>query len=268
MNRILLCLAMLQGSVANGLAQAHLGARLAAMGNNGNAIEDVWSIQGNPAGISGIPKIVAAIDYTKYLFATELSRQAIAIAIPFQKNSIGIGLDRYGIAEYNEIRASLAMVKKFGRQLAIGLKGNYHQLKIDNYGATSAFSLDVGFLYRFNKQLLLGFYIDNPALQQYKSPAVKLIIPTSFHLGFSYLVSDKVLLASDLSKTLHLPIDVAIGIDYQLLALFSLRGGLTAKPFKQYAGFGLHYKKFMLDMAVASDPYLGYSPQITLGYVF
>ncbi|MEE1944112.1 hypothetical protein VRU48_03265 [Pedobacter sp. KR3-3] len=268
MNRILLCLAMLQGSVVGSLAQAHLGARLTAMGNNGNTVEDVWSIQGNPAGISGISAVTAAIDYTKYLFATELSRQAMAIAIPFQKNSIGIGLDRYGIAEYSEIKASLAVVKQFGGQLGIGLKGNYHQLKINNYGATTAFSLGVGFLYRLNKWFLLGFYADNPALQKYKSPAVKLTIPTSFHLGLSYFISDKVLLATDLSKTLQLPIDVAIGIDYELLSLLSLRGGLTAKPFKQYAGFGLHYRKLMLDMAVASDPYLGYSPQITLAYVF
>lgn len=268
MNRISLCLAMLQGGIVSCLAQVHLGARPAAMGNNGNSVEDVWSIQGNPAGISKISAITVAIDYTKYLFATELSRQAIAIAIPFQKNSVGIGLDRYGIAEYSEIKGSLALVKKFGQQLVIGLKGNYHQLKIDNYGATTAFSLDVGLLYHLNTRLLLGIYVANPALQQYKSVSVKLSVPTSFHVGLSYQISDKVLIATDLNKTLDFPIDASIGIDYQLFSLFSMRGGLTAKPFKQYAGFGLHYKKLMLDTAVTSDPYLGYSPQITLGYVF
>lgn len=159
------------------------------------------------------------------------------------------------------------MVKKFG-QLAIGLKGNYHQLKIDNYGATTAFSLDIGLLYHLNSQLLLGLYVANPALQQYKNQSVKFGIPTSFHIGLSYLISNKVLIAADLNKMLHSPIDLAVGIDYQLLSLLSMRGGLTAKPFKQYAGFGLHYQKLTLDTAVTSDPHLGYSPQITLGYAF
>lgn len=259
---------MLPGSIDSSFAQAHFGARLTAMGNNSNAIKDVWNIQGNPAGIAGLDAITAALDYTKYLFASELSRQAFALSIPFNHHSIGLGFDRYGITEYSEIKANTAVVRQFGKQLAIGLKGNYHQLKISNYGAAVAFSVDVGLCYGISEKLVAGLYISNPAQQSYKNKAMSNSIATSVQLGASYVLSDKILIAANVSKVLKAPIDVAIGLDYKLLPLLSLRGGLTTKPFKQYAGFGLNYKRMMLDMAVESDPYLGYSPQITLGYVF
>lgn len=259
---------MLRGGIGYCFGQAHFGARLAAMANSGNAVKDVWNIQGNPAGITGLHAITAALDYTKYLFAPQLSRQALALAIPLKNSYVGLGLDRYGIAEYSEIKVSMALIRKFGKQLAIGLKGNYHQLKISNYGATTAFSLDVGLLYNWNENLIVGFYISNPAQQKYKTTALGLVIPTTIQLGLSYALSDKILIATNVSKALKIQIDAAIGLEYQLLQLLSLRGGLSAQPFKQYAGFGLNYKKIMLDMAIESDPYLGYSPQITLGYVF
>lgn len=59
-----------------------------------------------------------------------------------------------------------------------------------------------------------------------------------------------------------------MGIDYRIIDLLSLRGGLSAKPFKQYAGFGLNYKKLLLDMATTYDANLGYAPQIAVGYAF
>lgn len=259
---------MLPGNVGICHGQSHLGAKLMAMGNNGNTVTDVWCTQANPAGISGLASPILALDYTKYLFAPDLSRQAVALAVPIRKNYLGFGFDRYGITEYNEIKAGFTIAKKFGKQLAIGIRGNYHQLKISNYGASTAFSLDVGVHYKLKEQLLFGLYITNPAQQKFSSKAISSNPPSTAYFGLSYLVSNKVLIATNLTKTLKVPLDLAIGIDYRLIELLSLRGGLTVKPFKQYAGFGLNYSKFMLDMAVESDPHLGYSPQITLGYAF
>lgn len=259
---------MLPGNIGICHGQSHLGARLTAMGKNGNTVTDVWCTQANPAGISDLAAPILALDYTKYLFAPELSRQAVALAVPIRKNYLGFGFDRYGINEYNEIKAGFTITKKFGERLSIGLKGNYHQLKISNYGTSTAFSIDVGAHYKFNEQVLFGLYITNPAQQKFSSKAINSTPPTTAYLGLSYFVSNKVLIATNLAKTLKTPLDFTIGIDYQLIDLLSLRGGLTVKPFKQYAGFGLNYSKLMLDVAVESDPHLGYSPQITLGYAF
>ncbi len=250
------------------VAQTSFGPRLTAMGNNGAAVKDIWSTEANAAGITGINLPTIALNYTKYLLDNELSKQAIAFVLPLKNNFLGVSFQRYGITQYNEIKGGLAIAKKFGDNLSLSLKGNYHQISIANYGATTAFSVDVGAMYKLNEQLTFGFYINNPAVQKYGSNQVQKIIPTVFHLGSAYYATDKLLLASTLSKDLHASIDFSLGIDYKIIDLISLRAGLSAKPFKHYAGFGINYRKLMVDFAVENDPNLNYTPQIALAYAF
>lgn len=259
---------MLTFSIYNCVAQTNLGPRLTALGNNGAAVSDIWSTDANPSGITNTTSPTIAINYKKYLFESELSSQAASFILPLQKNSIGLSFERYGIAEFNELKAGLAIAKKFGSKLSISIKGNYHQIKITNYGATTGLSIDVGAMYQYNDHLTFGIYTNNPSLQKYNTKAISNHIPTIIHIGAAYQASDKLLIATTASKDLDKAIDVGLGVDYKLIEMLRLRGGLTAKPFKQYAGFGINYRKFMIDFAVENDPYLDYVPQIALAYAF
>ncbi|WP_316808736.1 hypothetical protein [Pedobacter agri] len=249
-------------------AQNTLGPRLTAMGKNGAAVTDVWAVQANPAGITSLSGPIISLNYIKHLFSNEVSTQALAFVLPIKNNFIGASFQRYGFAEYNESKIGFVYAKKFGEKLSIALNGNYHQLKIANYGTSTGFSVNVGALYHFDKEFTFGAFVSNPSKQNFSSTEVFIEIPTSFNVGASYLVSDKVLIATSISKVLNQSIDVSLGIDYKIIDLLSLRGGLSAKPFKQYAGFGLKYKKFLLDMATSYDANLGYAPQIAVSYAF
>jgi hypothetical protein len=181
---------------------------------------------------------------------------------------IVVSQNRYGISEYNEIKAGLALARKFGENLSIGLKANLHQIKITNYGSTSTFSVDVGANYLMNKQISIGLYVNNPSVQKYKTGNINAPIPTAIHLGGTYTPSGKVILAATVTKALDRKVDVAIGLDYRFYEMLSLRGGLNAKPFKQFFGAGLNYQKMILDIAVENHSQLGYTPQIGLSYAF
>jgi hypothetical protein len=87
-------------------------------------------------------------------------------------------------------------------------------------------------------------------------------------VGLAFLVSDKVLFISDLDKMLDFGMNIRMGIEYQIIRRFYLRGGLSANPFKQTGGFGLKYRRFSLDAAVSSHPRLGYSPNLSFNYEF
>lgn len=250
------------------IAQNNVGPRLTAMGFNGAAVSDVWSLQANGAGITAIKSPSAAINYVQYLIDTELSGQAVAFVLPMKNNFLGASFQRYGIAEYNEIKGTVALAKKFGNQLSIALSANYHQLKISNYGATTAFSIDAGIMYNLSEALTFGLYVNNPSLQKYGSTNVSASIPTVITIGAAYKLSNKLLAATTLKKDFDQKLDLALGIDYKLLDLISLRGGITAKPFKQYFGTGVNYKQLVFDLAFESDPNLGYTPQIALCYAF
>jgi hypothetical protein len=248
--------------------QNSLGPRLTAMGNNGTAVTDVWALQANPSGITSLEKPTLSLNFIRHLFSNEISTQALVAVVPFKNNFAGASFQRYGFAEYNENKIGFAYAKKLGNKLSIGLNANYHQLRIASYGASTGFSIDVGALYHFSKEFTFGVFLSNLSKQKFSSTEILIEIPTSFNVGASYLASDKVLIATSVSKKLDESIDVSLGIDYKIISLLSLRGGLSAKPFKQYAGFGLNFKKFLLDMATTYDANFGYAPQIGIGYAF
>lgn len=249
-------------------AQNNLGPRLTAMGNNGVAVTDVWALQANPSGITSLVKPTVSLNFIKHLFSNEISTQGLVVVLPIKNNFVGASFQRYGLNDYNENKIGFTYANKFGEKLSIALNGNYHQLKIVNYGTSTGFSVDVGALYQFNKDFTFGAFVSNPSKQKFINSEVLIEIPTSFNIGASYLASDKILIATSVSKSPKQSVDVSLGIDYKILELLSLRGGLSVKPFKQYAGFGLNYKKILLDMATTYDANLGYAPQIAVGYAF
>ena len=267
MHKILLT-SILSLFVSVTFAQYNQGARLTAMANASAAVSDTWSLNANPAGITGQKSPTAAVNYTRYLFGDELSEQNFAFVLPFNNNFAGVSVNRYGISEFNEIKAGFVLAKKFGEELSIGVKANIHQIKITNYGNATTFSVDVGANYALSRQIGLGLYVNNPSSQNYKSANVATNIPTAAHFGATYTPSNKVIVAATVSKDFDRKFDVGIGVDYKFYELLSLRGGLSAKPFKQYFGFGLNYQKLILDVAVESHPQIGYTPQIGLSYAF
>ena len=75
-------------------------------------------------------------------------------------------------------------------------------------------------------------------------------------------------MATNINKDIKGKADFSLGLDYKVIEMISLRAGLSAKPFKHYAGFGINYKNLMVDFAVENDPNLSYIPQIALAYAF
>ena len=244
-------------------AQTNLGARLTAMGNNGVAVKDIWGVAANPASITDIPYPTLQLTHQEHFFTEALKNQALAFAFPIQRQIIGLHLQRYGISEFQNIKAGIVLTRQFGQKLAIGLRANYHQLKISNYGVTKGISIDVGTIFQFTDELCFGFYINNPSKDTYQTKSIYTTLPTTAYLGVAYRTSDKLLVASTISTDI-----LAIGLDYQLIKSFSLRGGLSLNPFTHYAGIGFSKSKFIADFSFTKHPNFGYSSQLTIGYVF
>ncbi len=249
-------------------AQQNFGPRLSALGDNGAAVADVWSLRGNAAAITDLETTTISLNYIRHFLSQEISTQGLVAVIPIDNNFIGIGLNRYGLSNYNQNTISFAYAKKFGNRFSMAMTVNYHQLKITNYGSSNGFSVDVGFYYKIDQKLNLGAYVTNPSKQKFVNAEISAPIPTSLNIGASYLLTDKVQLATTISKLIDDPIDVRLGLEYRLIKLLSLRAGVTANPFKQFAGFGVKVRKLSIDFATAFDNNLGYSPQIALGYAF
>lgn len=243
------------------------GPMLQAMGSGGTAIPGIWSLQQNPAGISELKRAKFAIAYQQHVLGEDVSTQTALFAIPVRGSVIGVSFNSYGFDEYKEQQAGFFYSKSFGEsfRMAIGLK--YHQLNISDYGSAKTYSVDVGFQLKVTNEFTIATHVANPGRSRYNNLADS-SLPVELSIGGSCMLSDRILMIADIRKVLNYPLDVMTGIEFNLVRWFSLRGGVSAYPFKQYAGFGIKYNKIQVDVAVASHPSLGYSPQIALGYEF
>ena len=249
------------------IAQISPGPRSLAMGSAGVVLKDVWSLQHNPAGIAGIHRPIFAVGYERHFSDKDLSTQKAVIAIPFKQHVFGLSFQRYGFNEYSEQTAGVAYSRDFSGALSLSIALKYHQLNIFQYGSANAISVDAGMQYRLNNRVWIGTYISNPSSNGYQKPSGS-TIPVSLAFGVSFEFSDQVLVISDVQKILNAGIDTKLGIEYKMINWFALRGGVSANPFKQYAGFGIHYHRFALDMAISSHPNLAYSPNLAFSYEF
>jgi hypothetical protein len=227
------------------------------------ALQDVWSIEQNQAGLCDLKKPIFSIGSTPSLLDNELKTQAVIGAFPFQRNVFGLNFQRHGITEYNEQKAGFTYARRFNTLFA-AISGNYHQLHIQNYGLARSLSIEVGLQYWVNSNLCLGVHIANPNQSAYSSNIA--VIPRSAQIGASYRFSDELKLATSIYKVSNNPVDICAGIEYSLVDWIFLRGGISVNPLKQYIGVGIHYSQFRLDLATVSHTTLGYSPQLALSY--
>jgi len=243
------------------------GPRLTGMGSGGIAVTDIWALQQNPAGIAELKRPMLAVAYEQHFLDPEVSTQCAVFILPYLRNVIGISAEKYGFSEFKEQKVGISYAKSFGDsfRLAIGLR--YNQLNVSQYGSAKAFTIEMGFQLKVNRALTIASHIANPNQSQYNNlPGSTL--PVKLTVGGSFRFSDRLLMIADVRKFLKYPMDGMTGIEYNFIKWFSLRGGVSMNPFKQYTGFGINYNQMQLDVSVASHPSLGYSPQIALGYEF
>jgi hypothetical protein len=260
-----ICILIICKAVVYG--QVNPGPRITALGGTGVALQDIWSLQSNQAGLAGLTKPSAAIGYKSEFFLPDLSTQSALIAIPFKRNAFGLSFQNYGFSVYGEIRAGFTYARNFGNMVFAALDFNFHQLKIQKYGSATAYSFEIGLQYQPTDKLLIGGHITNPNLRNYEQ-VLNLSLPVSIEFGASLRVTGKLLINSGFIKTLDSSADFNTGIEYSMLKQVDLRGGLSVNPFRQYAGFGFKFHSFHMDAALSAHPVLGYSPQVAIDYEF
>jgi len=268
MKHFYLCASILLSFANSSYSQEiNLGPRATALGNTGVALQEVWSLQSNQAGLTALLKPIASVSYKDDFINPQLVTQSAVIALPLKKSAIGVSLQNYGFSAYNEQKFGFTYARKFGNTLSAALNFNFHQLKIDQYGSIKAVSADVGFQYVVNNKLLIGSHVSNPYNSSYNKE-LKAEIPVNMELGASYTFSDKVLLNAGIIKYTQQSIDVRCGLEYWIVECLALRGGIAFNPIKEFVGIGYNLHNLMIDMAATADPHLGYSPQLALSYEF
>lgn len=249
-------------------AQHVAGGRYLAMGNTGTALGGINSLTANQAGLAGMDDASVGVFYQSHFFDVAIHSQAIMLAVPTRLGVFGAVANRYALTgAFSEIKAGFAYSRLFGPRIAVAMAFHYHQLRIPNYGGSTAFSADIGMQYRVSPHLAVGVHYANPGKLGYGTEAFS-VVSSVIRAGASYRFADVVTVSGDIAYLLDDRLDPRLGIEYHLVPWLCLRGGLSVNPMQQYAGFGVVWEQLTIDFSTVFHPRLGMSPQIALAYAF
>jgi hypothetical protein len=241
------------------------GGKAVALGNQVTNMADVFSAQNNPAGLGFVQEFGVGLFSERRFLVSGLDLLNASFALPTKTGTFGVCANFFGRKEYNEKMMGLSFGKAFGKKFSTGVKFNYLNYAIQEYGQRNLFTFDIGFQYLPNKKLLIGAHVFNPLpIELEKVYGEK--VATIMRLGIAYLPVKKLNLLAEIEKDLvHKP-NIKLGIDYQIAEKFFLRGGFNSYPLRGTFGLGINLKQFNIDVAGNYHAILGITPQLSLSY--
>mgnify|MGYP006142521541 FL=1 len=224
---------------------------------------DAFSFIVNPAALANLKNGGAGV-YSERRFLLNAFSQYTAVA-GFQTNSGSFGLqaDYFGYSNYNETQIGLGYARSLGSKVDVGAKFNYYNLRIPAYTSASTFHFEAGVLLHLSEKLHAGFSVFNPVGGELNKSANEKIASV-YRGGLGYEVSDRFFISAEIIKEENKNAGVNAVLQYELVKQFLLRAGINTVSKQPFAGVGLKFGQFRVDVATAYHPQLGVSPAVML----
>ncbi len=266
---VLLTLFSFSSNVFAGNENFSAGARQAGMADAGVTLTDLWSSQHNQAGLARLEKISVGVYYESKFFLPDLGFRCGAFALPVKKLGVfGLYFSDYGSSNYKEQKAGVSFAKTFGNLVSFGMQIDYLNTSIgEDYGSQSAVAAEAGVIVSLTNKLDLGAHIYNPTrakLSEYNDERS----PTIMRMGLGYKFSTKIKVAAEAEKDVNAKNIFKMGLEYDIVKMFSLRLGISSDPSLVNFGFGINVKGLRIDAAASMHQELGYTPKVSLQYEF
>jgi len=242
-----------------------VGAREVSLGNASVAIISPFSVFHNQAALAWIQRVTVANDYRQPYLIDGFASKSLAFVLPTPVSNFAISLQQKGIPGYNESRLGFSMAKTMGKRVSAGIQFNYYTIDFPEQGSNrGTFLIEFGMFFKAANNLSIGLHIFNPSQASIESLNFKLNLPVSVTAGISLKPSENLALVSSLAYCAEVPLNVRMGIEYQISDCFFLRGGLSGKPIRHSAGLGYKNRYVAVDFAIVHHETLGYTPSISL----
>ena len=222
---------------------------------------DPLSITGNIASLANIQTFSFGMYIENRYLLKETNYYSGLITAPLSFGHFAFQVDYFGFKNYNESQIGLSYAKSLGNFLDLGLKFNLYSFKIPQFINTSAVDAELGLIYHLSDKIHAGLDIYNPIggyFDKIKNEKLSSVIK----LGVGYEASNEVYLTAGLCKEINKDISGNIGFQYNLLKKFFLRVGTSSD--NAYAGAGLSWNNYRLDITTSFNQHLGISPGVML----
>ncbi len=227
---------------------------------------DAFSFIVNPAALAKTKNSAGVYSERRFLL-NAFSQYTAAAAFQTNSGAFGLQADYFGYSNYNESQLSLAYALPLGSKVDAGVKFNYYNLRIPAYQSSSTFYFEAGVLMHLSEKLHAGFSVYNPVggnLDKAKNEKIAFV----YRGGLGYEVSDKFFLTAEIIKEENKNVGVNAAFQYALVKQLFLRAGINTVTAQPFAGVGLKFGQFRIDVATVYHQQLGISPSVMLLFDF
>jgi hypothetical protein len=235
----------------------------ASLGAYSKNFVDAFSGAGNQAALAQLRTASFGVYAERKFLLQELNHFSSVVALPTSSGTFALQGDYFGFSDYNENQLGLAFARSVSKQIDVGIRFNYHTVRIAGYGNASAINFEGGTIFHLTDKLHAGFHIYNPFSSKLGKTGNE-ALAFAYKAGLGYEPSDKVFISSEIIKQQDQPVNVNVGLQYNLHENVFLRAGISTYTSNSYAGAGLKFGIIRLDINAAYHPQLGFTPGVLL----
>jgi hypothetical protein len=193
----------------------------------------------------------------------ELTQAEMAAAFPLGRFCLGGAWSSLGKEDYyQESQFNLACAYSLTHDLSLGLSAKLMHVSFSSqYSSLSAYSLDIGSVWKANGKLQLGLAARNLNRPRLVEGADD--IPTNFCLGLAVFPFKEVTLLADVSYEERYKEQLHLGQEIMLVENLPLRFGIETAPARYALGAGFEFGRFVFDYAYVSHSVLGDTHKIS-----
>jgi len=263
----ILCLVQLTATAQTGYSDA--GSRANSMGNASVTLQDVFSAQNNPAALAFVEGITAGLSTQNYfLVEGGIAAHHGVFSLPFKEQGVfGASINYFGDNTFNQTQIGIGYGRKLAENVSLGLQLDYVGTKTIEVGSGSAFTFDIGILYKPTKNLTIGAKAFNP-IRAKTGLVYEEELPAIINVGIAYQPSIKIFICLEAEQTIQDDLRAKGGIEYHIAEQLYLRGGYISNPSMFTTGLGVKIKELKLDLSAQFHQQLGLTPGFGLSYKF
>ncbi len=228
------------------------------------AATDAYAPFWNPGALGRIKAREAASFYSRAFALGDLAQTGIAYADKTRFGNMAFGFTQFGSKTYLEQEMIYTHAYQITPRLSAGYNLKMLLLRIENFGSSVKFAMDLGLEGKVSERLdlsLSGKNINRPAFGSQKEE-----ISSIWTSGFVFKVMPGLLFACDVEGLGTPSARLKSGMEVDLSPAFALRGGLQSGPSRFSGGFRARHGNLSLDYAYQHHPFLPGSHHMGLSY--
>jgi hypothetical protein len=240
------------------------GAREAGMAGSSVALNGIWSICYNPAGIALSPYAEFAMAYENHYFLPELSATSFAFVIPVSSGAFGMSAGYSGTSSFNNQKFALGYAHKFGSNIQAGVLLDYYSANLPaEYETARTIAGEIGILTRPTEKLSIGVHLNNITGSSYTVyPNEK--IPVLFSAGAAWQ-DERYTVCTQVELNSNEKARISAGTEVILVKDLAVRAGISNSDQMSYTvGLGYALNRIICDIAFSHHPILGFSSSVSI----